>query len=166
MDSKTVLVDLNCCRAAHLIPFLSQGILKAGVCARTDAHKVARDFGVTVEGVAELTDHPVVRAQEGLQSRSLASKSSNHTFQETHARREETHAAHMSVIFAWHNPSAFESHTDLTLSEEVRLVNFPFSFRYSIHSGCGFLELQSPYLPMKIVVTVQTWRSTTCRRDC
>jgi len=29
---------------------------------------------VAVEGVAELTDHPIVRTQEGLQSRSLASK--------------------------------------------------------------------------------------------
>lgn len=52
-----------------------QGIVKAGVCAHTDAHKIARDFGVTVEGVAELTDHPIVRTQEGLQSRSLASES-------------------------------------------------------------------------------------------
>ena len=48
-------------------------IAKAGVCARADAHKVGMDFELEVQGVAELTDHPIVRAEETLRSRSLAS---------------------------------------------------------------------------------------------
>lgn len=42
--------------------------------ARADAHKVGMDFDIEIQGVAELSDHPVVRADETLQSRSLASK--------------------------------------------------------------------------------------------
>ena len=52
-----------------------QAIAKAGVCARTDACKVGQDFDIEVQGIAELTDHPVVRTDGALMSRSLASKS-------------------------------------------------------------------------------------------
>lgn len=52
-----------------------QGIAKAGVCARADAHKVGRDFDIELQGIEELTDHPVVRADETIVSRSLASES-------------------------------------------------------------------------------------------
>lgn len=53
---------------------LLQTIFKAGVCARGDAHKVSKDFDIEVQGIAELTDHPIVRADQALLSRSLASK--------------------------------------------------------------------------------------------
>ena len=49
--------------------------MKAGVCARADAHKVGRDFDIELQGIEELTDHPVVRADDTLVSRSLASES-------------------------------------------------------------------------------------------
>ena len=50
-----------------------QDIVKAGVCARADAHKVGRDFDMELQGIEELTDHPVVRADDVIVSRSLAS---------------------------------------------------------------------------------------------
>lgn len=51
-----------------------QTILKAGVNAGGDAHKIFRDFGIQVKGVTELMSHNVVQAETIRRSRSLASR--------------------------------------------------------------------------------------------
>lgn len=65
------------CGIYLLAEFCVQGIAKAGVNARLDAHKMLRDLNVGVEGVVELTAHPVALADLQHQSRSLASEGSS-----------------------------------------------------------------------------------------